>query len=427
MTNHNLKAMTVAALMAGLGTMTANAQLGGLKNALKNKVKNEVSNTKSVTETAKPAMAKVEETVTALQAQDGVRSDEEKFWNSDMGDCVRIVGQQGTLYEGNAKSSWDQLLEWKKDLHLMTMNRKTVIANALYYLYRMEEAADEQKFDNQELEYFTRSGEMYNFVENIAHESEGVKDEFKYNEYKDHYNAAYGKIWAKLWAGLPKKTATAKEDRAKFADGTYNQIEFEIGKSNEYSGKMKEWYLDWAYSAYNLNASFGYLLESDPRYEQVLADLKSAIAKTSEEFQTRNPVKTAAQLRDEYKVEKEQMAKKEAERKAAREAEIAASMQPWPATKMGDSAFLNACLAAARAQFPEEDAKRVTILNSTWQIDRDGFGNIVRRRVSAWVDIKKDGKRYATNYGFAQDYMGGGKYGKTYFFGVGTRSGFFIK
>ena len=166
----------------------------------------------------------------------------------------------------------------------MTMNRKTVIANALYYLYRMEEAADEQKFDNQELEYFTRSGEMYNFVENIAHESEGVKDEFKYNEYKDHYNAAYGKIWAKLWAGLPKKTATAKEDRAKFADGTYNQIEFEIGKSNEYSGKMKEWYLDWAYSAYNLNASFGYLLESDPRYEQVLADLKSAIAKTSEEL-----------------------------------------------------------------------------------------------------------------------------------------------
>ena len=40
MTNHNLKAMTVVALMAGLGTMTANAQLGGLKNALKNKVKN---------------------------------------------------------------------------------------------------------------------------------------------------------------------------------------------------------------------------------------------------------------------------------------------------------------------------------------------------------------------------------------------------
>lgn len=412
-----------AALMAGLGTMTANAQLGGLGNALKNKVKNEVSKTK----TAASEAAKEKTTETVQNIQDGMRPDEEKFWNSDMGDCVRIKGQQGTLYEGNAKSSWDQLQEWKNDLHLMTMNSKTVIANALYYLYRMEEAADEQNFDNQELEYFTRSGEMYNFIENIARESEGIKDEFRYNEYKDHYNAAYGKIWAKLWAGLPKKEATAKEDRAKFADGTYNQIEFEIGKSNEYSGKMKEWYLDWAYAAYNLNASFGYLLESDSRYEQVVADLKSAIAQTSEEFQARNPVKTAAQLRDEYKAEKEQLAKEEAERKAAREAEIAASMQPWPATKMGDAAFLNACLAAARAQFPEEDAKRVTILNSTWQIDRDGFGNIVRRRVSAWVDIKKDGRRYATNYGFAQDYMGGGKYGKTYFFGVGTRSGFFIK
>lgn len=423
MTNLSLKAITVVAMMAGLGTMTANAQLGGLGNALKNKVKNEVSKTK----TAAPEAAKEKVAETVQNIQDGVRPDEEKFWNSDMGDCVRIKGQQGTLYEGNAKSSWEQLQEWRKDLHLMTMNSKTVIANALYYLYRMEEAADEQNFDNQELEYFTRSGAMYNFIENIVRESEGVKDEFRYNEYKDHYNAAYGKIWAKLWAGLPKKEATAKEDRAKFADGTYNQIEFEIGKSNEYSGKMKEWYLDWAYSAYNLNASFGYLLESDSRYEQVLADLKSAIAQTSEEFQARNPVKTAPQLRDEYKAEKEQMAKEEAERKAAQEAAIAASMQPWPATKMGDAAFLNACLAAARAQFPEEDAKRVTILNSTWQIDRDGFGNIVRRRVSAWVDIKKDGKRYATNYGFAQDYMGGGKYGKTYFFGVGTRSGFFIK
>ena len=423
MTNLSLKAITVIALMAGLGTMTANAQLGGLGNALKNKVKNEVSKTKTVaSETAK------EKADTPVQnAQDGVRSDEEKFWSSDMGDCVRIVGQEGTLYEGNAKSSWEQLQEWKTDLQTMTMNSKTVIANALYYLYRMEEAADEQNFDNQELEYFTRSGEMYNFIENMARETEGVKEQFKYNEYKEHYNAAYGKIWAKLWTGLPKKAATAKEDRAKFAEGTYNQIEFEIGKSNEYSGKMKEWYLDWAYSAYNLNASFGYLLESDPQYNQVLADLKSAISQTSEEFQARNPVKPAAQLRDEYKAEKEQLAKEEAERKAAREAEIAASMQPWPATKMGDAAFLNACLAAARAQFPEEDAKRVTILNSTWQIDRDGFGNIVRRRVSAWVDIKKDGKRYATNYGFAQDYMGGGKYGKTYFFGVGTRSGFFIK
>lgn len=409
--------------MASLGTMTANAQLGGLGNALKNKVKNEVSKTKTeVAESTKEkAATKVQNVV------DGVRPDEEKFWNSDMGDCVRIVGQDGTLYDGNAKSSWEQLQEWKTDLQAMIMNSKTVIANALYYLYRMEEAADERNFDNQELEYFTRSGEMYNFIENMARESEGVKDQFRYNEYKEHYNAAYGKIWAKLWAGLPKKAATAKEDRAKFADGTYNQIEFEIGKSNEYSGKMKEWYLDWAYAAYNLNASFGYLLESDSRYDQVLADLKSAIAQTSEEFQARNPVKTAAQLRDEYKAEKEQLAKEEAERKAAREAEIAASMQPWPATKMGDAAFLNACLAAARAQFPEEDAKRVTILNSTWQIDRDGFGNIVRRRVSAWVDIKKDGKRYATNYGFAQDYMGGGKYGKTYFFGVGTRSGFFIK
>ena len=423
MTNLSFKAITLVALMAGLGTMTANAQLGGLGNALKNKVKNEAAKAKANA----PETAKVAAEAKVQNLQDGIRSDEEKFWNSDMGDCVRIVGQEGTLYEGNAKSSWEQLQEWKTDLPTMTMNSKTVIANALYYLYRMEEAADEQNFDNQELEYFTRSGEMYNFIENMVREAEGVKDQFRYNEYKEHYNAAYGKIWAKLWAGLPKKAATAKEDRAKFAEGTYNQIEFEIGKSNEYSGKMKEWYLDWAYSAYNLNASFGYLLESDPQYNQVLADLKSAIAQTSEEFQARNPVKPAAQLRDEYKAEKEQLAKEEAERKAAREAEIAASMQPWPATKMGDAAFLNACLAAARAQFPEEDAKRVTILNSTWQIDRDGFGNIVRRRVSAWVDIKKDGRRYATNYGFAQDYMGGGKYGKTYFFGVGTRSGFFIK
>lgn len=103
--------------------------------------------------------------------------------------------------------------------------------------------------------------------------------------------------------------------------------------------------------------------------------------------------------------------------------------QAFPASKMNNAALLAACVKAARAMYPKEDASAVSIIESEWMIDRDNFGNILRRRVSAWVNIKdpETGKRVARNYGFAQPYQGGGKYGSTIFYGVGTLKGFDIK
>lgn len=103
--------------------------------------------------------------------------------------------------------------------------------------------------------------------------------------------------------------------------------------------------------------------------------------------------------------------------------------QPFPASKMSNAALLASCVKAARAMYPKEDATAVSIIEGEWMIDRDALGNILRRRVSAWVNIKdpETGKRVARNYGFAQPYQGGGKYGGTIFYGVGTLKGFDIK
>src|SRR5574344_2433996 len=106
----------------------------------------------------------------------------------------------------------------------------------------------------------------------------------------------------------------------------------------------------------------------------------------------------------------------------------ASPAQAFPASKMNDAALMAACVKAARAMYPKEDATAVSIIEG-WMIDRDAFGNILRRRLSAWVNIKdpETGKRVARNYGFAQQYEGGGKYGSTIFYGVGTLKGFDIK
>jgi hypothetical protein len=81
--------------------------------------------------------------------------------------------------------------------------------------------------------------------------------------------------------------------------------------------------------------------------------------------------------------------------------------------------------AEAKSADPKaDDATAVSIIEG-WMIDRDALGNILRRRLSAWVNIKdpETGKRVARNYGFAQQYEGGGKYGSTIFYGVGTLNG----
>ena len=77
---------------------------------------------------------------------------------------------------------------------------------------------------------------------------------------------------------------------------------------------------------------------------------------------------------------------------------------------MGNAALQGSNLKAIKAQYPDLGAKRVLIINSSWQIDRDDLGNILRCRVSAWVDCKGEDVSRATKcFGFAQEYMGGGK------------------
>lgn len=127
--------------------------------------------------------------------------------------------------------------------------------------------------------------------------------------------------------------------------------------------------------------------------------------------------------------EKKAYKEEQAKAKAERDAKIAANSKPMPASKMGDAALLSSCLKAIQQQFPKEEAKAVSIINPTWMIDRDVYGNILRRRVSAWVNIKDpdSGRRIARSYGFAQEYMGGGKYGSTIFYGVGTEAPFYLK
>jgi hypothetical protein len=163
---------------------------------------------------------------------------------------------------------------------------------------------------------------------------------------------------------------------------------------------------------------------SDPQWKKLEAATQKAKKRLNDYWLSRTKMSTPEQLKAEHAA----FVKRKAEEKAAKQRAFEASKKPWPKTKMGGSKLAATCLAAYKVwdENGTDDARRVSVVSTSWKIERDALGNILRRVIVAYVDVKGDNGRKAEEHSFCQDYLGGGRYGKTRHYGVGLSS-FYLK
>lgn len=209
------------------------------------------------------------------------------------------------------------------------------------------------------------------------------------------------------------------------------------GEGNPYLAAALKWYVDKAkkgkINAKNYYTSNGsatrYLAFCTDRYtddeaiEKQTKELRKLYDKMDEGYKAKypnaNPYKTYDEVKKEVAESRARVAKEKAEKEAKRKAEIEASKKTLKPGALNKS--MNAkVLSVAKAKFP--GVIKVVVENDTWTVKREG-GTIARRTLLAWVVTKdSDGNLVAHDYGFAQDYMGGGKYGSLHHYSVGVRT-----
>lgn len=209
------------------------------------------------------------------------------------------------------------------------------------------------------------------------------------------------------------------------------------GEGNPFLAAALKWYVEKAKkgkaNAKNYYTSNGaatrYLAFCTDRYtddeaiEKQTKELRKLYDKMDEGYKAKypnaNPYLTFDQVKQEMKEAKEKAAKAKAEKEAKRKAEIEASKQTLKPGALNKS--MNAqVLKVAKAKFP--GVIKVVVENDSWSVKREG-GAIARRTLLAWVVTKdSEGNLVAHDYGFAQDYMGGGKYGSLHHYSVGLRT-----
>lgn len=209
------------------------------------------------------------------------------------------------------------------------------------------------------------------------------------------------------------------------------------GEGNPYLAAALKWYVDKAKkgktNAKNYYTSNGsatrYLAFCTDRYtddeaiEKQTKELRKLYDKMDEGYKAKypnaNPYKTYDEVKKEVAESRARVAKEKAEKEAKRKAEIEASKKTLKPGALNKS--MNAkVLSVAKAKFP--GVIKVVVENDTWTVKREG-GTIARRTLLAWVVTKdSDGNLVAHDYGFAQDYMGGGKYGSLHHYSVGVRT-----
>ncbi len=131
-----------------------------------------------------------------------------------------------------------------------------------------------------------------------------------------------------------------------------------------------------------------------------------------------NPYLTYDGIKEKQAAERKAAEERKAAAAAKKAAEIEASKQTLKAGALNKS--LNAqVLKLAKQRVPK--CTKVVVINDSWNVQRE-YGTPVRRTVLAWVVYKDDdGNLVANDYGFAQEYMGGGKYGTLKNYSVGVR------
>lgn len=241
--------------------------------------------------------------------------------------------------------------------------------------------------------------------------------------------------WHSWSTAQERCSEVGKATRALLYDG-YPKAEDYSGNNNAFLAAALKWYVEKAKKGkknakqyYTSNgAATRYLAFCTDRYtddeaiEKQTKELRKLYDKMDESYKAKypnaNPYLTCEQVKKEEAEAKARAAKEKAEREAKRKAEIEASKQTLKPGALNKS--MNAqVLKVAKAKFP--GVIKVVVENDSWTVKREG-GAIARRTLLAWVVTKDaEGNLVAHDYGFAQDYMGGGKYGSLHHYSVGLR------
>lgn len=380
--NNIIKVSLAAVAVAAFG-LSANAQFGNLGNRIKQNAKNAVQN-------------KIERTVD------------------------NAVDKAINTAEKEAKKQLNMAVEYKTQLNAPNPEAcKDIdeLYDAFEYWANLQEMANKKK-DAEWLcsEKGEKMGQIFNMIAND--------------------NSKEVARWHSWSTAQERCSEVGKATRALLYDG-YPKSEDFSGNNNAYLAAALKWYVEKAKkgknNAKNYYTSNGsatrYLAFCTDRYtddeaiEKQTKELRKLYDKMDEGYKAKypnaNPYLTFDQVKKEMAEAKERAAKEKAEKEAKRKAEIEASKQTLKPGALNKS--MNAqVLKVAKAKFP--GVIKVVVENDSWSVKREG-GTIARRTLLAWVVTKdKDGNLVAHDYGFAQDYMGGGKYGSLHHYSVGLRT-----
>ena len=382
MKNLNFFKVVLTVMALALVSVNANAQFGGLGKKLKEKAKAAVEN-------------KVNNTV-----------------NNAVDNATNKVEQ-------TAKKTINNAVEYKTQLNAPQVDENTDIDEkyeALEYWTNLQEMANNKK----DIEWLcSEKGEQMSKVYNLIL-NDNSKDVARFHSLKpaqDRFTAVAKATNAIIYDGYPKSADTGEGTPYLVA-----ALKWYINKAKKGKTNAKNYYVvNGAAVRYLAFCTDRYT--DDPAIEKQTVELRKLYDQIDADYKAKypnaNPYATFDEIQAEMKAEKEAAAKRKAEKEAKRKADIEASKQTLKPGALDKS--LNAkVLSAAKAKIP--GTIRVVVQNDSWTIDRKG-GTIARRRVLAWVVTKdEEGNLVAHDYGFAQEYMGGGKYDALRYYSVGLRT-----
>lgn len=103
------------------------------------------------------------------------------------------------------------------------------------------------------------------------------------------------------------------------------------------------------------------------------------------------------------------------------------NIERLPMPKAGAMNASQKAKALALAKAEDSSVIDVVITSKTWNVQRNALGVPTHRTVSGYIIRNTKNGKQAFSHLWAQDHMGGGKYGALRSYGVGTESPFFIK
>lgn len=378
---NNILKVSLAAVAVMAFSLSANAQFGNLGNRIKQKAKAAVEN-------------KIERTVD------------------------NAVDNALNKAENEAKKQLNLAVEYKTQLNAPQVNEKSDIDDmydAFEYWANLQEMANKKK-DTEWLcsEKGEKMTEVYNLI--LNDDAKEVARFHSLSTAQERFKEVATATRAFLYEGYPESSVTGEGNPYLVAALKWYVNKAKKGKKNAKnyytSNGAATRYLAFCTNRYTDDAEIQkQTKELCKLYDQMDEDYKA-------KYPNANPYLTYDGIKEKQAAERKAAEERKAAAAAKKAAEIEASKQTLKAGALNKS--LNAqVLKLAKQRVPK--CTKVVVINDSWNVQRE-YGTPVRRTVLAWVVYKDDdGNLVANDYGFAQEYMGGGKYGTLKNYSVGVR------